>query len=127
MLLHNTTLFVCPQVIASVFFVHGVSAHGWVTVPVSKNEMAYHHYEVADSILYFQRFCAFSTCDLRHSKYQDGMPGDFRYEPQSCNIGNGIGQMVSWITKYNKTKQNKTEQNRTKTFRDTVLQHTVHM
>jgi hypothetical protein len=46
----------------------GVAAHGWVTKPVSKNEMAAHH-------------------------YQTGMPSDFRYEPQSCNKGNGGGSM----------------------------------
>lgn len=47
----------------------GVSAHGWVTSPVSKNELANKH-------------------------FQDGMPGDFHYEPQSCNKGNGGGSML---------------------------------
>jgi len=50
-----------------------VAAHGWVTLPVSKNELAKHH-------------------------WVDGMPdpnGGFRYEPQSCNFGNGIGELLS--------------------------------
>ena len=47
----------------------GVSGHGWVTKPVSKNEMAYHHYVT-------------------------GMPDDFHYEPQTSNHGNGIGQKL---------------------------------
>lgn len=47
----------------------GVSAHGWVTSPVSKNELANKH-------------------------FQEGMPDDFRYEPQSCNKGNGGDGML---------------------------------
>lgn len=46
-----------------------VSAHGWVTSPVSKNEMEWHHYQ-----------------------WHPQMPGDFQYEPQTSNHGNGIGQ-----------------------------------
>ena len=42
-------------------------SHGWVWSPVSKNEMAYHH-------------------------YQSGMPDDFRYEPQTSNHGNAMNQ-----------------------------------
>ena len=45
-----------------------VDAHGWVTTPVSKNELEYSHWRA-------------------------GMPVDLRYEPQSCNIGNGIGHV----------------------------------
>jgi len=47
----------------------GALAHGWVTSPVSKNDLANKH-------------------------FQEGMPGDFHYEPQSCNKGNGGGSML---------------------------------
>merc|ERR1719272_1811856 len=46
-----------------------VSAHGWVTSPVSKNEMEWHHFQ-----------------------YHPQMPSDFQYEPQTSNHGNGIGE-----------------------------------
>ena len=67
-----------------------VSGHGWVTSPVSKNEMAYHHYEYAHACA---RARAHAHAHARmHARYS--MPDDFRYEPQTCNIGNGIGNMV---------------------------------
>lgn len=44
-------------------------SHGWVTSPPSKNEMAANH-------------------------YVEGMPDDFRYEPQSSNHGNLNGQSL---------------------------------
>jgi len=55
--------------IASV--IASVAAHGWVTNPISKNELAFHH-------------------------WVNGMPDmdDFRYEPQTSNHGNGIGQKL---------------------------------
>lgn len=49
-----------------------VSAHGWVTKPVSKNHLAFKH-------------------------FQSGMPEghpSFRYEPQSCANGNMNGKML---------------------------------
>jgi len=59
----------CAKVaIASITLVAAVSAHGWVVSPISKNEMAYHHYQ-----------------------WQPPMPIDFQYEPQTSNRGNGIG------------------------------------
>jgi len=48
-----------------------VSAHGWVTSPVSKNELEYHHFQ-----------------------WHPEMPKDFQYEPQTSNHGNGIGQKI---------------------------------
>merc|ERR1712086_412923 len=48
-----------------------VSGHGWVTSPVSKNELEYHHFQ-----------------------WHPEMPKDFQYEPQTSNHGNGIGQKI---------------------------------
>lgn len=47
------------------------SAHGWMTRPVSKNELS------------------------ANRNWQSGMPGDFRYEPQSSANGNGYGSMAT--------------------------------
>jgi len=44
----------------------GALGHGWVHTPVSKNEMAFHHYET-------------------------GMPDSLRYEPQTSYWGNNAG------------------------------------
>ena len=49
--------FAVPLLLAAL--VCGVSAHGWITSPVSKNEMAKNH-------------------------YVSGMPDSLRYEPQTC-------------------------------------------
>jgi len=48
--------------------VTGIQAHGWITSPVSKNEMAYNH-------------------------WTPGMPDSLRYEPQTCYWGNTAGHM----------------------------------
>lgn len=60
----------CSAIVATLVMLPGAAAHGWVTKPVSKNEMVYHH-------------------------YLSGMPDDLRYEPQSCSRGNGMGQMLT--------------------------------
>jgi hypothetical protein len=59
------TVLPCLALLSSL---EAVDAHGWVTTPVSKNELEYSHWRA-------------------------GMPVDLRYEPQSCNIGNGIGHV----------------------------------
>jgi len=51
-----------------VCLVHEAFGHGWVHNPVSKNEMAVHHYVT-------------------------GMPDSLRYEPQTCYWGNTAGDM----------------------------------
>ena len=65
---------VAPAAITAVFalfFARGVDGHGWMTSPLSKNEMAYHHYQ-----------------------WSMGEETDFHYEPQTSNHGNGIGNMA---------------------------------
>jgi len=48
----------------------GAHGHGWMASPISKNELAYHHYN-----------------------WQMGEETDFHYEPQTSNHGNGIGNV----------------------------------
>jgi hypothetical protein len=50
-------------------FISVVAAHGWVSSPPSKNEMAYNH-------------------------FQRGMPDSLRYEPQTSYWGNNAGNML---------------------------------
>jgi len=47
----------------------GASGHGWIHNPISKNEMAYHH-------------------------FVDGMPDSLRWEPQTCYWGNQAGVRI---------------------------------
>ena len=50
-------------------YFHGVHSHGWITSPVSKNEMAHNHYVA-------------------------GMPDSLRWEPQTSYWGNNAGKMM---------------------------------